>query len=154
MSVQKTNQKQYQGIVGHAALQLTDFRVPTEGWVATVRKALGMSGAQLARRLGVSRASVSQTEKKELSGSVTIKHMQNMAEALGCRFVYAIVPEGRIEDVIRDQATHKASKLVQRVSGHMALEKQSLPPEKARQEIEWLRDQLIRDMPRYFWENR
>ena len=152
MSVQKTNQKQYQGIVGHAALQLTDFRVPTEGWVATVRKALGMSGAQLARRLGVSRASVSQTEKNEMSGSVTLKHMQKAANALGCRFVYAIVPDERIEDVICDQATRKATKLVQRVSGHMALESQSLPLEKTQAEIARLRDELMRDMPSDFWE--
>ncbi|WP_282610836.1 mobile mystery protein A [Pelagibius sp. Alg239-R121] len=154
MSVRKTIKRQYQGIVDRAALQLSAVQKPPEGWVATVRKALGMSGAQLARRLGVSRASVSQTEKNELSGSVTLKHMQSTAEALGCRFVYAIVPVGPTEDLIRDQAERKATKLVRRASGHMALESQSLPLEKNKEEIARLCDELIRDMPSDFWEER
>ncbi len=154
MSVKETVKRQYQGIVDRAASRHVGFAVPSEGWVATVSKALGMSGAQLARRLGVSRASVSQTEKNEMSGSVTLKHMQKAANALGCRFVYAIVPDERIEDVIRDQARRKATKLVQRVSGHMALESQSLPLEKAQAEIARLRDELMRDMPSDFWETR
>lgn len=154
MSVRKTIKKQYQGIVNRAISQLSDVQTPPEGWVVTVRKALGMSGAQLARRLGVSRASVSQTEKNELSGSVTLKHMKSTAEALGCRFVYTIVPVGSIENVIRDQAERKATKLVRRASGHMALESQSLPPEKNKEEIARLRDELMRDMPSDFWEER
>ncbi len=154
MSIRKTVKRQYQGIVDRAALQLSDVQTPSEGWIVTVRKALGMSGAQLARRLGVTRAAVSQTEKNEASGSVSLKHMQKAAEALGCRFVYAIVPEGGIDDVIRDQAGRKATGLVRRASGHMALESQSLPPEKLKQEIARLRDDLMRDMPSDFWEDR
>jgi transcriptional regulator with XRE-family HTH domain len=57
-----------------------------------MRKALGMSGAQLARKMGVSRALVSQAESNEVSGNVTMKTMQTMAEAMGCRFVYAVLP--------------------------------------------------------------
>ena len=154
MSLHKTIKQQYQAIVGRAALQLADLQGPNEGWVVTVRKALGMSGAQLARRLGVSRAAVSHTEKNELSGSVSLKHMQSMAEALGCRFVYAIVPDGRIEDVIQDQATYKATNIVRRVNGHMALEQKFPSSEKTREEIASLRDELIRDMPSDFWEER
>jgi predicted DNA-binding mobile mystery protein A len=154
MSVQKTIKKQYRGIVDRAASQLSGVQKPSEGWVVTVRKALGMSGAQLARRLAVSRASVSQTEKNEQSGGVTLKHMQNTAEALGCRFIYAIIPVGSIEDVIHNHAEEKATKLVRRASGHMALERQSLPLEKNKQEIARLRDELIRDMPSDFWEER
>ena len=112
-----------------------------------------MSGAQLARRLGITRAAVSQAERNETSGSVTLKHMQKTAAALGCRFVYAIVPEDCIEDVIRHQAERKATGLVRRVSGHMALENQSLPPEKLKEEIARLRDDLMRDMPSDFWED-
>lgn len=116
-----------------AASQLSGVQTPSEGRVVTVRKALGISGAQLARRLDVTRAAVSQTEKNEASGSVTLKHMQNAAEALGCRFVYAIVPDGSIEDIVRDQAERNATQLVRRARGHMALESQSLPPEKLKE---------------------
>ena len=77
MSVKKIVRKQYQDIVDRARLQESyGLRVPNEGWIRTVRKALNMSGAQLARRLGMTRGLVSNTEKAELSGSVTIKNMQ------------------------------------------------------------------------------
>jgi len=61
---------------------------------------------------------------------------------------------GSIDEVIRNHAEKKATKLVRRASGHMALESQSLPPEKNKQEIARLRDELIRDMPSDFWEER
>ncbi|MFA6020700.1 MAG: mobile mystery protein A [Rhodospirillales bacterium] len=154
MTVRETIRRQYQGIANQAASQVLGFRQPQEGWVVTVRKALGMSGAQLARRLGVSRASVSQTEKNERSGNVTIKHMQAVAEALGCKFVYAIVPEKDIETLILNQAQKKATDLVRRTSGHMALEKQALPNEWNAREAERLRDEYLRAMPSDFWEER
>jgi len=110
MSVRDTVTRQYQAIVDRAASQFGAGQppLPPEGWIATARKALGMSGAQLAKRLGVTRARVSQAERAEPSGSITLKTMRATAEAMGCRFVYAIVPEDRIEDVIAAQARKKA----------------------------------------------
>ena len=154
MSVQKTIREQCRTIVDRAASGISSVRTPSEGWIVTVRKALGMSGAQLARRLGVTRAAVLQKEKNEITGSITLKQMQNTAEALGCRFVYAIVPKGRIKDVLAEQAERKATKIVCRASGHMALESQSLPPSKIKKEITRSRDDLIRDMPFDFWDDK
>jgi hypothetical protein len=51
--------------------------------------------------------------------------MQAAAEALGCRFVYAVVPDHRIEDVIKAQALKKVLRLVGTASIHMALERQA-----------------------------
>ena len=61
--------------------------MPGDGWIATIRKALGMSGAALARRLGVTRARVSQAERAEREGGITLKEMDEFAAAMGCRFV-------------------------------------------------------------------
>lgn len=112
MSVKKTIQKQYQRIVNETverlAVPLSDSQNPSEGWIVVMRKALGMSGAQLARRMGISRAAISQREKSEPDGSVTLKQMQLTAEALGCRFIYAIVPDKDVKTVIRKQALQKA----------------------------------------------
>lgn len=155
MTVHKTAQKQYQNLVNRSASQMAKLISPNEGWVVTVRKSLGMSGAQLARRLGVTRASVSQTERKEMTGSVTIKHMQTVAEGMDCKFVYAIVPNGSpakaIEDIIADHAEKKARALVKRASGHMGLESQSLSNKQNQQEIAFIQDDLIRTMPSDFW---
>ena len=100
MSVKRAARQQYQVIVDRAAPQAAAMRTPSEGWLRTARKALGMSGAQLARRMGVTRARIANVEHAELSGSVTLKSMQAAAEALGCRFVYAIVPSQTVEDMI------------------------------------------------------
>lgn len=130
-----------------------DLYVPKSGWIATVRKALGMSGAELGRRIDLKRGRISQVEKAESDGGVTLKTMEKMAEGLGCRFVYAIVPEdGSLEDVIKAQARKKAKQTVERAATHMALEQQSLGYEKNLTEIERLADELARTQPPGFWD--
>ena len=156
MGVRDTVTRQYQAIVDYAASQFGGLRpsLPSEGWIATVRKALGMSGAQLAKRLGVTRARVSQAERAEPGGGVTLKTMHAAAEAMGCRFVYAIVPEGRIEDLIAAQARKKAKVIVSKASDHMALESQSLSDAQNAEEIERVAHDLIRIMPSDFWADK
>lgn len=117
--------------------------MPSEGWIRSVRIALGMSGAQLGRRLGVTRASVSNTEKAELNGGVTLKAMQQMAEGMGCRFVYAIVPEKDIEDVVYQRALVKAREQVKAASVHMALEEQALSKDQLDIEVKRLADEML-----------
>ncbi|MGE0282691.1 MAG: mobile mystery protein A [Rhizobiaceae bacterium] len=151
MSVKQTVQEQYRSIVDFA--QGSAIQVPEEGWIRTVRKALGMSGAQLARRLGVTRARIAQAEKAELDGGVTLKSMQMMAEAMGCRFVYAFEPPGTIiENVIIDQARRKAEAIVGLAAKHMALENQALPESSTKQEIGRVMADLMHDMPVDFWD--
>jgi predicted DNA-binding mobile mystery protein A len=113
-----------------------------------------MSGAQLAKRMHVTRVRIAQAEHAELSGAATIKSMQATAEALGCRFVYAIVPENRIEDVIAAQARKKAMALVCRASTHMALESQTLPNDKIAAEVGRLASDFPRNMPPDFWNDK
>ena len=155
MSVKEIAAKQYQAIVDRAATRFErDTGAPPEGWIATVRKALGMSGAQLARRLGVTRARISKAERAEVQGGVTLRTMHMAAEAMGCRFVYAIVPDGRIEDLLAAQARRKAQALVRKASDHMALESQSLSEEQNAEEVERLARDLLRNMPSGLWSDR
>src|SRR5229473_1162872 len=112
MSIKTVIQQQYRSIVDNAAASLAGLQTPPEGWLRTVRNALGMSGAQLAKKLGVTRARIAQAEQAELHGGVTLKSMQATAEAMGCRFVYAIVPPGPIKDIIVAQARKKAMAIV------------------------------------------
>jgi len=144
-------QQQYRGLVEGATASLAGLKAPSEGWLRTVRKALGISGAELARKMGVTRARVSQAEHAELTGGVTLKSMQATAEAMGCRFVYAIIPPGRIEDVIMAQARKKALAIVGTASQHMALENQALPNDRIAQEVERLTREIAQEMPSDFW---
>ena len=152
MALTAIARQQYQRIVDHATGHAAP-PAPREGWLRTVRKALGMSGAQLAKRMGVSRARVAQAEDAELDGGVTLKTMQAFADAMGCRFVYAIVPPKGIEDLIMAQARKKAEALVGTASQHMALESQTLPNKKIAGEIERLTREIARDMGSDFWSD-
>ncbi|MGQ2905854.1 MAG: mobile mystery protein A [Neoaquamicrobium sediminum] len=153
MSVKDTARKQYAQIVDRTANQLATLKKPADGWLTMLRKALGMSGAQVAVRAGVSRNAVYQAERNERDGAITINQMHKLAEAMGGRFVYAVVPNGgRVENIIRAQARHKAEARIMRASAHMALEKQSLTSAQTAQRIEDLANELLRDMPSDFWE--
>lgn len=129
------------------------IQVPSEGWIAFVRKALGMSGVQLGQRMSRSRSRITQAEKAEPMGGVTLRTMEEMAEAMGCKFVYAIIPQsGQLEDVMEAQARHTAEMLVKRATTHMALEKQALSNEKIQAEIERIAQDLLRNPPSSFWD--
>lgn len=153
MSIKEVVTKQYRSILEHAGIIASKLPVAQEGWLRTTRKALQMSGAQLARRLGVTRAMVNKTEKNELLGSVTIRTMQNYADVMGCVFIYALVPKTNIESIIQKQVMKKAMAIVKTTSDHMALEDQSLSEADIQSEIERLTVQFMRDLPRDLWDD-
>ncbi len=124
-----------------------------EGWLKTVRKALGMSGSQLANRLGVTKGRVSQAESAELSGSATLKSMQSIAQAMNCRFVYAIIPEKEIESVIEDRAVLKAKEQIKAASTQMALEAHSSSDEQLAFEVDRITSEIIEKMPSDLWND-
>jgi predicted DNA-binding mobile mystery protein A len=144
---------QYQDIVDKAAEHAAGLSLPSEGWLKTMCKALGMSGSQLARRLGVSRSQIAQWEKNEFSGAVTLKTLQNAVEAMGGRLVYSIVPAGKIETLIAKRAGEKARQLVSRANIHMAIESQSLGAKSREFEIKRLEQELLNTMPSDFWDD-
>ncbi len=153
MSVKDTARRQYERIVDRTAQQLRNVHQPKGwGWLSLMRHALGMSGTHVAARAGVSRNAIYQAERNERDGAITIAQMRKLAEAMEAEFVYAVVPKGSVEDVIRAQALRKAETRVLRASAHMALESQSLPSEQTRQRIDRMAEELVRDMPRDFWE--
>ena len=152
MSVKQAVREQYQAIVDLA--QGSNIHTPAEGWIRTVRKALGMSGAQLAKRMGVTRARIAQAEKAELEGGITLKSLQAAAEAMGCRLVYSFAPPDTIENVIIDQARKKARAIVGRAGTHMAFENQAVSDSRTRHEITRLMNELMYQMPPDFWEDK
>ncbi|MCP5071752.1 MAG: mobile mystery protein A [Rhodobacteraceae bacterium] len=153
-SVKKTVRRQYSAIVNAAAQNLEGLQRPREGWISTMRSALGMTGSDLARRTKVTPAAIYEVEQKEQSGAVTIQRMEKLAKAMGGRFVYAIVPQsGTVEEIIHSQAHQKAERLLHRTNTHMALEKQALEKTHIQEEINRLADDLFRNRPADFWSD-
>ncbi|TPJ29254.1 mobile mystery protein A [Mesorhizobium sp. B2-7-2] len=152
MSVKRAVREQYQAIVDFS--HGSNIETPAEGWIRTVRKALGMSGAQLAKRMGVTRARIAQAEKAELEGGVTLKSMQATAEAMGCKFVYAFEPPVAVDNIIKAQARKKAEAIVTAAGKHMALENQAVSDSGTKHEIARIMNELIYEMPPDFWEDK
>lgn len=153
MSIKQVVLSQYKGILNRALEQAQGEAVPNEGWLRTARKALNMSGVQLAKRLGVTKAAVFNMEKAEQDGGVTLKKMEQMAEAMGCRFVYSVVPEKPVNELLSDQARKKAVSVVSQASQQMALEAQTLSKQQMEYEIERLQLEFLKDMPKDFWDD-
>jgi predicted DNA-binding mobile mystery protein A len=104
---------------------IPDLGRPQRGWVSALRTAYAMSQADLARRMGISRQAVSQLEQRESDGSVTLKALEQAAQALGGELVYAIVPRRSISDTLEDRALRLASQMTASVRHTMRLEDQA-----------------------------
>lgn len=155
MSVKETVKRQYIRIIDAASERYSSYQKPNEGWLMTMRKALGMSGPQMAKRAGITKAAIYQAERKEVAGEITIKQMEKLASALGGQFVYAIVPDKKaltVSDLVRGQAWIKAKAITSRAGTHMALEKQALSSELNEAETKRLAERLEREQPSDFWE--
>lgn len=109
---------------------------PPRGWTRAIRDALGMSQADLARRLGVSTQAVSQLEAGEADGSVRLATLRRAAEAMGCTLVYALVPKTGLEEVVTTQAARVAGGEIAAAERSMALEDQAASlPDAARHDL-------------------
>jgi predicted DNA-binding mobile mystery protein A len=121
------------------------FTPPPKGWIRAIRDALGMSGAQLGKRIGVTQQTVTAIEKSEENGTVQIQTLRKVAEALGGRLVYAIVPDNSLEAMIRDRTRKIALRAINRVSHTMRLEDQATNTKKSDLEArieEYIRNEL------------
>lgn len=123
---------------------------PSDGWVRSVRKAIGMSTRQLAERIGVTQQSTSKLEENELDDSATLKTMRRAAEAMDCKLVYAIIPnQGKLEDIVRKQAYKKAKAIVEPVNHTMLLEAQEVGD--LDKKIIEIADELVNDLNSKLW---
>jgi predicted DNA-binding mobile mystery protein A len=98
--------------------------VPRGGWIRTIRSALGMSAAQLGKRLGLTQQAVAKIERRERAGSITISRLAAVAEALNCDLSVVFRPKLSFEETVRAQATAKARAERDRILHTMRLEAQ------------------------------
>jgi predicted DNA-binding mobile mystery protein A len=126
---------------------------PKRGWVSTIRKALGMSGKQLGKRIGVSQPRIAEIEKKEIDNTLTLKTMQQVAEGLGCEFVYAFVPRVSIKETLVKRAEDITASQTDNASVTMNLEAQGL----SLAEVKLIRKKTVQELvekrPSRLWDD-
>ena len=107
--------------------RVDDIRArPRAGWIRAVRTGLGMSQRVLAERLGVSQVAINNLEHSEAAGTISLAKLEEVAAALGCGLVYALIPETTIDDIVRHQATEVASDRLRYVGTTSVLEAQEV----------------------------
>jgi predicted DNA-binding mobile mystery protein A len=67
---------------------------PSGGLLRAVRQSLGIPVEEITAKMGVNRSGIFDFEKREPMSTITLLSMARMAEAMGCKVVYGIVPEG------------------------------------------------------------
>lgn len=128
---------------------------PKAGWIKTLRTALGMSAEQLANRLGLTRGRIVQLETAESRETVTLKTLNDAANALGCELIYAIVPKQKntLQNIIETRAEKIAADQVARVAHSMSLEAQAVDIESLNTQQVTLRRDLIHHLGKKLWES-
>lgn len=125
---------------------------PQVGWIRTIRKALGMTAAQLGRRLGLKRNRIVQLESAEQHGAVSLHTLKSVAEAMDCQLIYALVPKSSLKKIREARAKHVASQIMGRVAHSMSLEAQSVSKDQQNEQMEELIKSLLEGSPKKLWE--
>ena len=153
MSVPRAKQRQAHERVNQAAGLAKSLAKPFGGWIAAFQEAVGMNSPALAERLGISRNNIYAAIQNEQAGSISLNQLDKIADAMGGRLVYAIIPrEGHVEEIVLAQARKKAQRIIQRTRAHMALEEQTEGLRSEAAMIEELAAEIIREGRRDFWQ--
>jgi predicted DNA-binding mobile mystery protein A len=127
---------------------------PARGWIRAIREALGMTTAQLAKRLGVQQPRIIELEKGEVTGNVTVKSLERAAEAMGCRLAYALVPIKPLTATLDERALQVAERKLSAVEQSMRLEAQGVNDKAQRKQTRRrLADDLLHK-PARLWDDQ
>jgi predicted DNA-binding mobile mystery protein A len=125
------------------------YTPPVRGWIKALRGALGMSTAQLAKRLGIKQPSLVALEQSEAKGTIELATLRRVAEALDCSLVYALLPNKPLETTLRDRARAFGRRRRAPVEHSMLLEDQKVTAKDAEARL----DEVVRETnPRLFWD--
>ncbi len=122
-------------------------------WIKSIRTTLNMTLEQLGNKLGVSKQSVLQYEKSEAMGTISIKNLREIGNAMDMQLVYGFVPmDGSLEKLVERKATELARKIVMRTHQNMKLESQENSSKHIDLAIEELRDEFKRELHKSLWD--
>jgi predicted DNA-binding mobile mystery protein A len=125
--------------------------VPKDGWIRTIRTALGISSSWLAKQMGVNRSNIISLEQREKKGTVTLETLAQVAQAMNCKLVYCLVPLEPLQQQLEKQARGIAKKRIRSVNHSMKLEQQGLNPKQLQQQEDDLVSELLKGNPKKLW---
>lgn len=126
---------------------------PSSGWIRAIREHLGISGVQLARKLGMTKQALKIIESSEKKGTISVGTLRKIADALDCDVKVALIPRCSLDALLKDRAYQVAERIVGRTALHMALEDQSTSNDFRKNQIQELAEELIRTGDRRIWDD-
>jgi len=133
--------------------QLRGLGILPRGYIREIREALEMSSYQLADRLGVSQSTVMDLENSERNRTISLKSLERAAEALGCKVVYALVPDSSLEQMVAEQSQLRAKEISSAIFRTMALEQQTASSAENQMLIQELAEDVLRKGKRELWKH-
>lgn len=126
---------------------------PPSGWARALREALGMTRGQLAHRIGVTAATVSDLERNEARATITLESLDRLAHGMDCQVVYAIVPkDGKtLDEIVHARAKSVALQQMGLIAHTMRLEEQGLSEAQQRRQVARIVDSLLSGTRRKLW---
>jgi len=129
-----------------------DHPLPGEGWIYSIRTALGMSLKQLGKRLKITPQGIKDKERREKDGSLTLQKLREVAAALDMQLVYGLVPrEQTLDKMIEKRARELAREIVLKTSHTMHLENQGLDEIAIKEAIDNRAEKIKNEMPKDLW---
>ena len=127
--------------------------VPSEGWINNIRNSLNITLEQLGEKLRMGKTGVKNLEERESKGTISIKYLKDVGQALNMKFVYGFVSnEGSFENLVEAKAYALAKKIVSRTNQNMALENQAVEEKRLNQAIEELASEIKKDVRKTIWD--
>ncbi|SRR5581483_6613764 len=130
---------------------LEQMRAPPDGWIRTLRQALGMTTEQMAARMGITRQAVLQLELAERRRTATWSSLRKAADAMDSEVVYAIVPRGSLHQVLMRQARRQAERQLRRIAHSMRLDSHVVTEDEMEHQVEELASHLAAERSRALW---
>lgn len=127
--------------------------IPDKGWINTIRTTINMTLEQLGKKLKMTKQGVKRIEESEAAGTITIKSLKEVGNALEMKFVYGFVPiDGSIDSLLDRKSKILAEKIILRTNHNMMLEDQEIEKGNLRKAIEDLSKEIKFELKKAIWD--
>ena len=126
---------------------------PKSGWIQVIRKVLGLSSRQLAKRLGCTQSNVMAFERREKKRTISLETLDQVASAMNCRCVYFFIPNKPFDQILKERAQLIVKKRLSVVEHSMKLEQQGISSEQRQQQENELVEELLQGSPKDLWND-
>ena len=127
--------------------------IPDKGWINTIRTTINMTLEQLGKKLMMTKQGVKRIEESEAAGTIPIKSLKEVGNALEMKFVYGFVPiDGSIDSLLDRKSKILAEKIILRTNHNMMLEDQEIEKGNLRKAIEDLSKEIKFELKKAIWD--